>query len=104
ELKKFLLTAAAFLSGLLVAALALDGSIGAYLIRVHHRGGLGAEVQVAVDAATHGDAEVRAIFLGDSVSHQLFTPGTEPGRQVRFLTSNYAIAMAGQSYLGEEAL
>jgi hypothetical protein len=104
EVRRFLLTAILFLPGLLLAALALDRAIGIYLTRTRHHGGLGPEVQAAVDAANHGDAAVRVIFLGDSVAHQLFTPGAEPGPRVRFLTSNYAIAMAGQAYLGEAAL
>jgi hypothetical protein len=47
--------------------------------------------------------EVRTIFLGDSVARQLLMPGTEPRSDVRFLTANQAISLAGQCRLLEMA-
>ena len=47
---------------------------------------------------------VKTIFLGDSVARQLLRPGTEPSRDVRFLTTNQAVSFAGQCYLVENAL
>ena len=65
---------------------------------------IGREVYVAKQAARRPGPGVTTLYLGDSVARQLFRPGTEPGADVRYVTSNYAISLAGQFYLLEEAL
>ena len=103
-LKRFAITSAFFLTGLLIAVKALDLAIGSYLHKTAQRGGLGGEVQTALDTVDKTAPHIHVILLGDSVARQLFTPGQEPGRDVRFLTTNQAISAAGQCYLADEAL
>jgi hypothetical protein len=104
EVRRFFTTSAGFLAGYLAAALALDGAIGSYLHKTGQRGGLGPEVQIAIERVDNNSRSVQAVVLGDSVARQLFYPFAEPGPQVRFLTSNQAITMAGQCYLAENAM
>ncbi|HET6247799.1 MAG TPA: hypothetical protein VFE47_08885 [Tepidisphaeraceae bacterium] len=103
EFRKFLATSTCFLAGFLGLSLALNGILGKYLRWIDHRGGLGGEVQLAIEHTEKKRDSVRVIVLGDSVARQLFKQGSEPGPQVRFLTTNQAITMAGQCYLAEGA-
>ena len=65
---------------------------------------IGSDVYEAKEAARRRGREVKTLLLGDSVARQLFRPGTEQRPEVRYATSNYAIAVAGQYYLLEDAL
>ncbi|HWE95659.1 MAG TPA: hypothetical protein VG269_16965 [Tepidisphaeraceae bacterium] len=107
QVKRFFAISAGFLVGFLAAALAFDRAMANHLRKTNQEGNLGSEVYTVVQQAAKRDARVRTIVLGDSVSRQLFTPGTEPGLRggrVRFLSSNQAISAAGQYYLMEDAL
>ncbi|MDB5332966.1 MAG: hypothetical protein JWP03_4117 [Phycisphaerales bacterium] len=107
QVKRFFAVSAAFLAGFLAAALAFDRAMARHLRTTNQEGNLGSEVYTAAQQAGKRDARVRTIVLGDSVSHQLFNPGTEPdlrSGRVRFLSSNQAISAAGQYYLMEDAL
>jgi hypothetical protein len=103
EVKKFCLTSLIFIAGFIASGFILDASLASY--QRHHgmRGGLGGEVQLALEHVENRSDAVRVIFLGDSVSRQLFLPSTEPDLSVRFLTTNQAISMAGQAYLAQNA-
>ena len=104
ELRKFLWVSATFSLGLLLTVFAVDGLLGLHNAR--HRGGkiIGREVYEAIQAARRPGEKVKTLYLGDSVARQMFRPGTEPRDDVRYATSNYAISLAGQYYLLEEAL
>lgn len=100
---RFLKTSLAFLIGLACAVFAADRLLGARFARHHGRGQIGPEVFVSIDRARHTDASVHTLYLGDSVAHQLFPPGTEARPDLRFLGCNQAISMAGQYYILEDA-
>src|SRR5204863_127931 len=65
---------------------------------------IGRDVPQAIQAARRRDTDVRTLYLGDSVARQLFKPGEEPSDDVRYVTSNFAVALAGQFYLMDDAL
>lgn len=104
EVRKFIRTAAAFTAGLVAVLLGIDRIVGAHLRAAHRSGGLGPDVQHVVEVVSHRNTTVRTVIVGDSVAHQLFRPGEEPSRQIKFLASNQAIAMAGQCYVAEDAI
>lgn len=99
----FFRTSACFLLGLFLTLWCCDRLIGAHLRRQAMRP-RGSEVLRATIRARSGNGAVRAIYLGDSVARQLFTPGTEPAPDVKFLATNQAMSLAGQCYLLEESL
>ncbi|HZL37418.1 MAG TPA: hypothetical protein VFC78_19025 [Tepidisphaeraceae bacterium] len=103
QVRTFVLVSAQFMAGLLVAILIFDQMIGVWLRRTNQERKLGGEVFMAVQRAHRKNTDISAIFLGDSVSHQLFRPGREPPG-VCFLTSNQAVTAAGQFYLMDDAL
>ncbi|HWE04465.1 MAG TPA: hypothetical protein VG326_18820 [Tepidisphaeraceae bacterium] len=94
----------AFIAGLLVTIWSADRLMGLHLKKIGHRGGLGAEVQNAITRVSRLRPDIHTILLGDSVSHQLFKPGSEGRSDILFLTTNQAISAAGQCYLAELAM
>jgi hypothetical protein len=101
---RFIMISAAFGAGLLLVLWAVDALLGVRNARDHGRKMIGSEVYQALEAARRPGPGVTTLVMGDSVARQLFRPGTEPRTDVRYVTSNYAIAVAGQYYLLEEAL
>jgi len=104
QLRRFLRVAAGFISGLVLVVWATDFLLGVRNAADHGKKMIGSEVYQAIEAARRPGPEVTTLVMGDSVARQLFRPGTEPRADVRYVTSNYAIAVAGQYYLLEEAL
>ena len=100
EIARFFRTSAIFLSGLVLTLFASDGLVGVWLRHQPKDDGI---LKPIVTANIHDDS-VRYIFLGDSVARQLFPPGSEPTPQVRYITTNQALSVAGQCYLAEDAL
>jgi len=99
----FLKTAILFSLGLLIVILFCDWRIGLHFYHTHGEDVIGTDVYHGVNRANTLPPSVRTVYLGDSVAHQLFMPGTEPSPDVRFLTTNQAISMAGQYYLLQTA-
>lgn len=102
--RAFAARAALFAVGGLALVFALDAALGWYTARTDGRYLVGREVYQAVRTARRADPRVRVVYLGDSVARQLFSPGTEPGPEARFLATNAAISAAGQCYLLEDVL
>ncbi|HEX5244576.1 MAG TPA: hypothetical protein VFW23_15035 [Tepidisphaeraceae bacterium] len=100
---EFLKTAFLFSLGVLIAILFCDWRIGRHFYHMHGEDLIGTDVYHGINRANTLAPSVRTVYLGDSVAHQLFMPGTEPSPEVRFLTTNQAISMAGQFYLLESA-
>jgi len=103
-LRRFYRQSTLFVVGLVVALMICDRIIG-YGFR--HSWGVpivGGEILSASRKARRPDAAITSIYLGDSVAHQLFMPGSERDPTARFLTSNQAVSVAGQCYLVEESL
>lgn len=100
---EFLKTAFLFSLGLLTVILFCDWRIGRHFYHTHGEELIGTDVYHGVNRANTLPLSVRTVYIGDSVAHQLFMPGTEPSPLVRFLTTNQAISMAGQYYLLESA-
>jgi hypothetical protein len=105
--KRFLKNSALFTAGLVCLLLLTDAGIGQKMRKA--RGdypGLigGTDVYPVLERAAVPGPDVRTIYLGDSVSRQLFRPGAEPKPQVLYLSSNQAISMAGQYHLLRQAL
>lgn len=98
---EFLKTAFLFSLGLLTVILFCDWRIGRHFYHTHGEDLIGTDVYHGINRANSLPPSVRTVYLGDSVAHQLFMPGTEPSLDVRFLTTNQAISMAGQYYLLE---
>lgn len=104
ELTKFLRTAVPFCLGLVLSIYAVDALLGRRTARSQGKRVIGRDVREAIDAARRPGPGVKTLVLGDSVARQLFLPGTEPRPGVRYVTSNFAVALAGQYYLLEDAL
>jgi hypothetical protein len=104
ETIKFLIVAALFTPGLIASILFADRRIGDHLKKTGQLGGLGQEVRIAVRNVNRAGGDVKIVFLGDSVAHQLFEPGTEGRADVLFLPTNQAVSVAGQCYLAESAM
>jgi hypothetical protein len=104
QVRKFVAVSCAFVAGLALVVWAADALLGVRNAADHGRKMVGSEVYQAIEAARRPGPDVRTLVMGDSVARQLFRPGTEPRANVRYVTSNYAIAVAGQYYLLEEAL
>jgi hypothetical protein len=106
--RRFLSTAVPFCAGLAVTLLLVDAMLGGLTDASSGRRVIGREVYEAARAARTPRTDVTTLYLGDSVARQLFRPGAEsrdePGTDVRYLTSNFAISLAGQYYLLEDAL
>lgn len=100
---EFLKTAVVFSLGLLIVILFCDWRVGRHFYHTHGDDLIGTDVYHGVNRANALPPSVRTVYLGDSVAHQLFMPGTEPSPDVRFITTNQAISMAGQYYLLETA-
>ncbi len=101
---RFFLTAAGFIALLIVMILIADTAMGAWLKSRGPHGILCPDVHDAVEESKRVHKGVRIVFLGDSVSRQLFRPGTEGRADVKFLTTNAAISIAGQYYLAESTM
>ncbi len=100
----FARTTVLFCLGLLLALELVDSALG---IRFDHGGNkkrIGVEVLEVVRSAKTPGPDVKAIYLGDSVARQMFHPGEEPNRRVRYLASTGAVSLAGQYYLLDDAL
>jgi hypothetical protein len=104
HVRKFLATSAVFGVGFLLVVFATDFLFGVRNAADHGKKTIGSDVYQAIEAARRPGPQVKTLVMGDSVARQLFRPGTEPRPDVRYVTSNYAIAVAGQYYLLEEAL
>lgn len=104
KLGRFIRIAVPFFFVLVLTVGAVEALLGVRNSVRHGRGMIGREVYVAKEAAGRPGPGVTTLYLGDSVARQLFRPGTEQSDVVRYLTSNYAISLAGQFYLLEEAL
>ena len=100
EVAAFMRTSAMFLTGLVVTLFICDRVLGLYLRQHATKDG----ILRPVTTASVPDDKVRYIFLGDSVARQLFPPGSENAEQIRFLTTNQALSVAGQCYLMEDAM
>ena len=100
---EFLKTAVVFSLGLLIVILFCDWRIGRHFHHTHGEDLIGTDVYHGVNRANTLSPTITTVYLGDSVAHQLFMPGTEPSPDVRFITTNQAISMAGQYYLLETA-
>ena len=104
QVRRFLAVAIPFCLGLAVTVFALEALLGWRAQRSSGKRLIGRDVREAIDAARRPGEGVRTLYLGDSVARQLFRPGTEPRSDVRYATSNFAVALAGQHYLLEDAL
>jgi hypothetical protein len=105
--KRFAKNSALFTAGLLCLLFLTDAGIGRKMRKAgcDYPGLIGGpDVCTALEHATAPRPSVRTIYLGDSVSRQLFRPGAEPNAQVLYLSSNQAISLAGQYYLLRRAL
>ena len=106
-MKRFLKHSALFTTGLLILLLLTDAGIGQKMRkqRCDYPGLIGgADVCPVLECADVPGPRVQVLYLGDSVSRQLFRPGAEPNPRVRYLSSNQAISLAGQYYLLRRAM
>ena len=104
EVAKFFRTAVPFCLGLALTVFAIDAALGSRTARTHGKRVIGRDVREAIVAARRPGPGVKTLYLGDSVARQLFLSGTEPRPDVRYATSNFAVALAGQYYVLEDAL
>ena len=93
-----------FCLGLVLTVFAVDATLGWRSARSQGKRLIGRDVREAIAAARRPGERVTTLYLGDSVARQLFLPGAEPHDGVRYATSNFAIALAGQYYLLEDVL
>ena len=106
-MKRFLKNSALFTAGLLCLLLLINAGIGRKMrkARCDYPGLIGGpDVCTVLDRAAVPGPGVQTLYLGDSVSRQLFRPGAEPNPQVLYLSSNQAISLAGQYYLLRRSL
>jgi len=104
EVRKFLATSLAFCVGLVLTVGTAEALLARRNAREVGKRLIGREVYEAVKVARRRGPGVKTLYLGDSVARQLFRHGSEPRPDVRYVTSNYAVAVAGQYYLLEYAL
>ena len=107
-MKRFLRNSVLFLAGLLGVGFFVDARVGRVIRKSYGKYGtrlvVGFDVYQAVKRSDVPGPQVRVLYLGDSVSRQLFGYKTEPGPRVRYLCSNQAVSLAGQYYLLGRAL
>jgi hypothetical protein len=103
-MRQFLKTSLAFTAGLLVVLAAADRFLGWRMARLHGKTNLSPEIYRAIERANEQSSSIHSIFLGDSVSHELFWPGFEGRPDERFLTSNQAGSLAAQYYILADAV
>ncbi len=96
-------TATRFILTLVLLVATVDRGLRARIDGAGGRNLIGSEVYTALTHARTPDTSVTQLIIGDSVARQFFPTGREPSRQVRFLTTNAAITMAGFYYLAEDA-
>ncbi|HEY2588345.1 MAG TPA: hypothetical protein VGI81_21575 [Tepidisphaeraceae bacterium] len=101
---KFLQTSLAFTAGLLCVLIGTDRFLGRRMASGWGRASVAPEVYLSVAHAGQFSTRVRALYLGDSVAHQMFPPFGEPDRDERYLANNQAISLAGQYFLLADAL
>src|SRR5437764_1293744 len=104
EARKFFAVSFAFCLGLVFTVSAAERLLARRNASESGKKLIGREVYEAVKVARRRGAGVKTLYLGDSVARQLFRHGLEPRPDVRYVTSNYAVAVAGQYYLLEDAL
>jgi hypothetical protein len=103
-MRYFVKTSFAFLLGLVVVLLAVDRFLGWRQTRLHGKLCLSPEIYLAIERANEPSRAVRSVFLGDSVAHQLFRPGSETRADERFLTCNQAGSLGAQYYILADAV
>ena len=104
EVARFLRTAVPFCIGLVLTVVVVDALLGWRTARSDGKRVIGRDVREAIQAARRPGPGVTTLYLGDSVARQLFLPSSEPRPDVRYVTSNFAVALAGQHYLLDDAL
>jgi hypothetical protein len=102
--KKFFRTSICFVVGLLLFVVGSDKLMGVWLKKSEHRGGVAADVQVALDKLRDHRDRPRVVVIGDSVGRQLFRPGSERSQAARYMTTNASVTLAGQFYLARSAI
>jgi hypothetical protein len=103
-MKRFAKISAIFCTGLVLLVFGVDLALGRFTAFTRGKHLVGREVYVAQAIARTPAPAVHTVFLGDSVARQVFPPGEEEDRAVKYLTTHQAISVAGQYYLLEEAL
>ena len=103
-MREFLKTSLAFTAGLLVVLAVTDRFLGWRTARLHGKTTLSPEIYQAIEGARELSNSTRILYLGDSVAHQLFQPGSEDRIDERFLTSNQAGSLAAQYYILADAV
>lgn len=103
-MREFLKTSLAFTLGLIIVLAATDRFLGWRTAHLHGKTTLSPEIYQAIEKANRPSNSVHFIYLGDSVAHQLFVPGSETRADELFLTSNQAGSLAAQYYILADAV